>query len=123
MATVSDLMSWSADGADCKGYLGISTTSEDDRLSLWFGAAVEEADAFLNRSDLTDPIESVIRLTIYSAVKAAREAFTRQIRIKASHVGAVGMTFGDGGDAALNAIRVVITEGLRPWRNGDVAMI
>ncbi len=122
MSTVADLMSWVDDGADCKGYLGISSSSEDDRLSLWFGSAIEEADAFLHRSDLESPIESVIRLTIYSAVKAGREAFQREIRIQQSHVGAIGVTFGRDSDTSLMAIRAVITDSLRPWRNGDVSM-
>ena len=122
MSTVADLMSWANDGDDCKGYLGISSSGEDDRLSLWFGSAVDEADAFLHRSDLESPIESVIRLTIYSAVKAARESFQREIRIQRSHVGGIDLTFGRDSDTSLMAIRSVITDSLRPWRNGDVSM-
>lgn len=76
MARVSEVFTWSAMGAELKGYLRVTDASEDVTLQLWWESALELADTYLGDPFTRDgqdlPIPSSIKLGLFELIRVMR---------------------------------------------------
>lgn len=81
MTLVSEAYTWAAYSGELKTWLGIADASEDTELELWWSAALQEADTYIDKDFVDDDEEDIdITTSSYRTIKLGLFEWVKRYR-------------------------------------------